>query len=75
MLSQCGHTVIKQTGERQREKEKKDAREKAEKVEKEKRRNRGNKGRKLVTTVEEREKGFTVKTQLMKNCRNCKCLF
>ena len=44
-------------------------------MEKEIRRNKENKGRKLVRTVEETEKGFTVKTQLMKNCRNCKCLF
>ena len=51
------------------------ARENAEKVEKEIRRNKENKGRKLVRTVEETEKRFTVKTQLMKNCRNCKCLF
>ena len=46
-----------------------------ENAEKEIRRNEENKGRKVVRTVEETEKGFTVETQLMKNCRNCRCLF
>ena len=58
---------IKQTEERQR----KDG----ESGEEEKRRKRENKGRNLVRTVEETEQDFTVKTQLLKNCRNSKCLF